>query len=43
MAKTSFANEVIASYKKIVNLLYENKLISNYNELSEKILGIKKL
>ena len=43
MAKTSFANEVIASYKKIVNLLYENKLISKYNELSEKNFGHKKI
>ncbi len=43
MARTSFANEIIANYKKIIRVLCDNKLIRRYNELSEKNSGHKKI
>ena len=43
MARTSFANEIIANYKKIIKVLCDNKLIRRYNELSEKNSGHKKI
>ncbi len=43
MAKTSFAKTLIETYKNIINILYDKKIIIDYNELSEKDVGHKKI
>ncbi len=42
MAKTSFAKSVITNYKEVVRILSNNRMLIDYNELSEKNISNKR-